>query len=215
MMLLDLTGERFGRLVAVEKLASRNGLVYWRCICDCGVEKATAGKRLRNGTASSCGCLVRESLCSRNSANARHGMTGTPTWISWDAMIQRCTNSNHKSFKDYGGRGIEVCQAWLSFDAFFADMGERPAETTLDRSDTNGNYEPSNCRWATSQVQGNNKRSSVVIEHNGRAQTLIQWAREAGIGPKTFMYRIKKGWPMKDALTFPIDRGNGHKRGVR
>jgi hypothetical protein len=143
-------------------------------------------------------------------------MTKTPTWISWDSMIQRCTNPRHKSFADYGGRGIVICDDWWDFGRFLADMGERPKGTTLDRyPDLNGNYEPDNCRWATGKQQGNNRRSNVVLEFDGKKQTVAEWALELGIGPKTIGYRLRNGWTLEEALTMKVGHGNGWARGSR
>ena len=126
-------------------------------------------------------------------------------------MIQRCENPNHKSYKDYGGRGITVCERWKLFENFYEDMGERPEATSLDRIDFNGNYELENCRWADSIQQGNNKRSSKMIEFDGKVQTSIQWAREYGIGPKTLLYRLKNGWGIEKALKTNVTHGNRWK----
>ena len=131
-------------------------------------------------------------------------------------MKQRCLNTGHKSYSDYGGRGIKICDSWIgSFENFLADMGERPEDTTLDRKNTNGNYEPDNCRWATATVQGNNKRSSRMITFGGLTRTLKQWADAAGISNKALAYRIDNGWDMKQALMTKTNHGNGWMRGVR
>lgn len=159
---------------------------------------------------------MRQNAARYNIERATHGMTKTPTWVSWDSMKQRCLNENHKSHKDYGGREITICERWLdSFENFFADMGERPKGTTLDRKDTNGNYEPGNCRWASSKVQGNNKRSSRNITFMGLTRTLKQWADASGISNKALAYRLANGWDMKEALMTKTNHGNGWARGVR
>jgi hypothetical protein len=161
----DLSGQRFGRLVALVP-AYRKPVRgwYWHCRCDCGSEKIIHGPNLTNGDTRSCGCLKKEAQKRpRPGHGRRHGHsprgTRTPTYESWAAMIKRCTNPKIKYFKYYGGRGIRVCERWRSFENFLADMGERPEGTTIDRyPDKNGNYEPGNCRWATSKEQGRNKR---------------------------------------------------------
>lgn len=144
-----------------------------------------------------------------NPSKPVHGMTGTPTYKSWDAMRRRCGTPTDKDFPRYGGRGIRVCERWQnSFQAFVADMGIRPPQTTLDRVDVNGNYEPGNCRWATVVQQNNNRRSNKSIRYDGRSQTVAQWAREAGLSPEALSHRLKNGWPISDALSIPIDHSN-------
>lgn len=222
---LDLTGQRYGRLTAVKDTGlKKNTNAVWIFLCDCGNQIERPSGSVRSGKTSSCGCLRSEQKSKHmkanagvyNSERATHGMTGTPTFVSWDAMRQRCLNPNHKSFEDYGGRGILVCERWLdSFENFLEDMGERPQDTTLDRKDTNGNYEPGNCRWATSKTQSNNKRSSRYITFMGLTKTLKEWADAAGISNKTLAYRLANGWEMKEALVTKTDPSNGWKRGVR
>lgn len=147
----DLTGMRFGRLTVIAAAGIKSRQRQWRCVCDCGGTKVVAGSSLKSGCTKSCGCLNSETA---RKARTSHGMFGAPEYNSWAAMIQRCTNEKEKRFADYGGRGIKVCARWLeSFENFYADMGERPEGMTLDRKENDGNYEPSNCRWATKLEQ--------------------------------------------------------------
>lgn len=209
MRAVDITGQTFHYLTAIKPVGSSKSGVVWECRCKCGKTTKTTAKSLRAGNTKSCGCLNSERVIARNKANATHGMTGTPTFISWDSMIQRCTNPNHKAFEYYGGAGITVCPAWLSeFSAFHKDMGDRPAGMTLDRINSAGNYEPGNCRWATDEEQGNNKKSNRVIEHDGRKQTIAQWAREVGMSRQTLRNRLEAGWSIQDALTLSVSHGN-------
>lgn len=156
----DLTGKRFGRLLVAERSENRNGKVSWKCFCDCSNIKIVTSNMLVSRHTRSCGCLHREELSKRTKT---HGHTAnnttTPEFRSWFSMIRRCTKENDHAYPRYGGRGIKICDRWLSFSEFLKDMGERPSKDhSLDRIDVNGNYEPSNCRWATNVEQARNKR---------------------------------------------------------
>lgn len=190
--LIDLTNQRFGRLLVLRY----TGKYYWLCLCDCGVTKPVHSYSLRNGDTKSCGCLRREVL-----SNVRHRLAGTPIHQVWVRMKQRCHNPNNKSFKHYGARGIRVCERWTSsFENFLADMGERPSNRhSIDRIDNDGDYTPENCRWATLKQQANNTRRNRKIEHNGVTKNLNQWASELGMSRATLESRIGVG-------RFPVDQ---------
>jgi len=148
--------------------------------------------------------------CKERSPNRTHGFTTqqkpVPIYTAWKNIKARCSNPNRPDYERYGGRGINVCQRWAeSFENFLADMGPKPSpKHTIERKDVNGNYEPSNCVWATSTEQMNNKRNNVIIEFNDRRQTMANWAREAGIQLGTLHFRLKSGWSVPDALTTPV-----------
>jgi hypothetical protein len=125
-----------------------------------------------------------------------HGMNNTRTYSLWEAMLSR-TRYGHAN---YAGRGITVCDSWLKFENFYGDMGEAPEGLSLDRIDNNGNYEPSNCRWATRSQQNNNRRNNVIIEWNGKRQTRAQWERELNMKPTTLRTRLRNGWSMERAM---------------
>ena len=153
----DLTGKVFGQLTVLNRTDNaEDGHSRWVCLCSCGKETIVQSNNLKSKT-QSCGCLIVERV---STLNLTHGKTKTKEFKTWDSMKQRCGNPKSDSYKDYGGRGIKVCERWInSFENFLADMGQAPAKHfSIDRKDTNGNYEPSNCRWATAKEQRANQR---------------------------------------------------------
>ncbi len=155
---------------------------------------------VRNGYTQSCGCL-------RSAGNRRtHGQSQvnhskpTRTYVAWLNMKARCDNTKHTGFHNYGGRGIRYCERWLSFEAFHADMGDCPANGTLEREDNSGNYEPGNCRWATHREQCVNKRTNRYIEFNGETLAMSQWADRLHLPYMTLFHRLKRGMPLERAL---------------
>ena len=155
---LRLVGERFGRLTVVEQVLPSLGITKWRVRCDCGNERICRGTALTSGHSKSCGCAMMDAV-------TIHGRTRTAEFRAWQNMIERCTNPKAPKFKNYGGRGIAVCEKWKNrFEAFLADVGERPApHLTIDRIDNNGNYEPGNVRWTTYSEQNKNRRSNGML----------------------------------------------------
>lgn len=178
--------------------------------CDCcGGRIETTAKRVASGRGRYC-----SKLCRAKRANAKHGHNtrehgASRTHRTWAHMLQRCTNPKNDSFHLYGGRGITVCEQWRSFDAFLADMGERPEGTSLDRIDVNGNYEPANCRWATEREQKGNKRSNFMVTYQGQRICLAHLAQQLGMGTPTLRQRVLAGWP-EDRWDVPSQVGPNH-----
>jgi hypothetical protein len=192
--LIDITGQRFSRWVALRHVRSSR----WWAKCDCGVEREVCGSALRKGRTSSCGCLV-------NRSPHITPLRRTPEYACWKSLRHRCERSSHFSYADYGGRGIKVCERWRdSYENFIADMGPRPSpQHSLDRIDVNGNYEPSNCRWATSLEQMNNRRDTIRVSFAGKTQSLSAWATELGFSKHTLADRYYRGWSPEKILTTP------------
>lgn len=211
-------GERYGRLVVIKDL----GLLgknkkdrKWLCQCDCGNTCEVASTNLNKGTRS-CGCLARDLTIQRATTHgeSRGGKT-TKEFKTWMGIIQR---GKDKSVAVYAGRGIKVCDRWLdSYENFLTDMGRAPStKHSIDRIDVNGDYEPSNCRWATMKQQGNNRRNNRFIAYNGETMTISQWAEQTGIKYQTLYARIlKRKWPLdvafKPELRHPYEIVKEHR----
>ncbi|GDY37246.1 hypothetical protein [Acidovorax sp. NB1] len=217
---LDIAGQRFGRLLVMARDGkSPNGNARWLCACDCGASTVRASASLRSGVALSCGCLRKERVANANVERLyRHGETvggkDTHTYRVWRAMVARCTNPKNDAFQWYGGRGISVCDRWMVFDHFLADMGAAPDGMSIDRTNNNGDYEPNNCRWATKLEQANNTRANVFLEWRGETHTMAQWCRKLGLRVGTVHKRLKMGWSVDRALgVSPSIYRDGARRG--
>lgn len=198
---IDLTGQRFGRWTVLEKHHSEPSRGwFWLCRCSCEdkTEKVVRGSILKNGDSQSCECLKRETTANINKS---HGMTGTPTYQSWQNMKKRCYNENDEAYINYGSRGIKVCDRWLdSFENFLADMGVMPEGHTIERVDNNGIYEPTNCIWLIRAEQNKNKTTSLWIEYNGETKIQEDWARQYNISSSALNYRLKLGMSFEEAI---------------
>ena len=186
--------QRFGRLVVIDSIYIRGLGTGWKCLCDCGEETYVAGANLDSGNTQSCGCFDRE-------RRITHGKTKSRVYVIWKAMRRRCQNPKAFEFKNYGGRGISVCERWSIFENFYEDMGDPPAGFSIERRDNDGNYEPSNCCWASAKTQLNNRRNNRFLEAFGKRLTLTQWSEELKIPMTTLRNRLDRaGLPAEQAL---------------
>lgn len=201
----DLTGERFGRWKVVgyayTKQGKNQGIPCWNCVCDCGTEKVVSGKMLKGRQSESCGCSRKDNT-EIGDRTRTHGLSKSRLYKIWAKVKYRCLDPNYPEFHYYGGRGITVCDEWMTFEPFMKWANENGYEDTLsiDRINHNGNYEPSNCKWATSEEQANNKSNNVVLEYDGKSLTLAQWARELSVNRSLLANRYKRGYPVDKIL---------------
>lgn len=198
--LLNLVGQRFGKLVVIkEQERGHRKNRYWLCRCDCGNKRTINQISLCAGYTKSCGCLS-----SRHSIGVRsktHGKTKTPEYRIWSSMKQRCTDKNYSGYYKYGARGIQIDPNWKSFERFYEDMGNRPSpKHSIERKNNNGHYCKENCRWATAKEQANNTRRSRIIVINSQSKTLAQWSEICHISSSTLRNRIERGMEAKYAI---------------
>ena len=198
---------RFGRLVVLGMTCGDTANDRrWHCRCDCGGETFTRGYKLNSGTTKSCGCISREP-----GRNATHGHSGggahsaprASEYRIWSLMKDRCLNPRGSRYKDYGGRGIAVCDRWMRYENFLADMGRRPSTNhTLERRNNEEGYNPENCLWATPTQQSRNRRNTVMLTHDGITLCLSEWAERLGLHPKCLRERLRLGWSDSQALGY-------------
>ena len=201
--LVNLLGDKFGRLTVVEKTNKRgsSGAVFWKCLCECGNTKNVSSSCLRTGQTKSCGCLFLDVSAEKGKAKRIHGMTETSTYRSWGGMKQRCYNPNNKKYHNYGGRGITVCDEWFkSFKKFFEDMGQCPEGMSIDRIDVSKGYYKENCRWATQKQQQNNRRDNVIITIGEIPMTMSEYCETHGLNKDKVQRRLSIGWSQERAV---------------
>lgn len=208
---IDISNKKFGMLTAIRVSHRRNGYIYWLWKCDCGRDYIQLPGNVKSGNTRSCGC---NRIYSTAEARKTHGMSKSNTYRIWWGILCRCQNENYHAYKQYGGRGIKVCDRWNIFENFLEDMGERPSkELSIDRIDGSGDYEPSNCRWATRTQQQRNVKSNRMITVKGVTKCISEWAEITGIKKGTISTRLRIGWSAEDAITKPINNcGRNVKR---
>lgn len=196
---INLVGKKFGMLtVTAFSHRAENKQYFWKCKCDCGNDRVTYRGYLFESPNPSCGCEAER--ISRQTDSPVNEAAYPREYKVWAAIKTRCLNSNNPDYKLYGARGIKVCDKWLTFGGFFADMGERPLNTSIERIDVNGHYCKENCRWATPKEQGNNRRNNHRITIDGVTKTMAEWAAFAGFRKSTIMGRVKRGISGKDLI---------------
>lgn len=206
-----MINKKFNHLIVLERVENdKYGNSKWLCKCDCGKQVEVLGIHLRSGHTKSCGCLKKEN-CKNIIHKPKHNMSRTRIYKIWNGMKNR---TNQKStlkdtkYKNYSGRGIETCESWKDFENFYEwaiNNGYRD-NLTIDRIDTNGDYEPSNCRWITMKEQNNNRRNNIVIEFNNESHTLTEWNEILGFSKGLLKNRLNRGWSVQRAFT--TKRGN-------
>jgi hypothetical protein len=202
--LVDLSGRRFGKLTVAWPVAKvHRRKTFWLAFCDCGNFRTVRADQVVDGHPRHCGCVPSKSVKHGHKRNGRC----SPEYLTWQAIVARTTRRTHAQWENYGGRGIRMCRRWrYSFVNFLSDMGARPsAKHSIDRwPDNNGDYRPSNCRWATPTQQHNNTRRNVFLTFNGERHTVSEWAKILGMRAVTLRTRLYDGWTIKRALTEPV-----------
>lgn len=199
----DLTGQRFGRLLVIERAGSRGTRSLWRCACDCGNETLVICNSLVRGRTKSCGCFDRE-------RKRTHGMTHSKLYDVWRSMRKRCNNSRSPNYHNYGGRGITICAEWSLFLNFYnwAMTNGYTENLSLDRIDNNGGYSPENCKWSDCKEQNNNRRNNVWYAFDGQIKNIQQWSEFTGMSYQTLYSRIQSGWSIEKTITTPARKKN-------
>lgn len=194
----DMVGKRFNKLTVIKYLYSdKYKNACWECKCDCGNKVIVNSHDLKSGHTKSCGCLQKQRA---SESRTKHNMCDSRIYHIWKGIKLRCYNPNNPAYKNYGGRGIIVCDEWLKdFKAFYnwALANGYNDDLTIDRIDVNGGYKPNNCRWITIQEQAKNRRSNHYITHNGKTQNISDWSKELGINRTTLTRKLKKGMSIK------------------
>lgn len=206
---IDLTGERFNHLTVESLARAEKGVLYWNCLCDCGNRTVVRGSNLKRGAVKSCGCI------NHISHNKTHGESKSKLYRHWMSMIYRCYNPKNNAYKWYGARGIRVCDEWRTYEGFRAWVANTCPDVTytVERIDVNGDYCPENCTWIPNSKQANNRRTSVIVEHNGIKKNLTEWCDELGLDYKLIHNRIHKlKWDFEKAIYTPVDKSKSNKK---
>lgn len=203
---IDISGNRFGKLIVKEFVGRINKRSLWLCVCDCGKVKTVESSNLKSGQTKSCGCIRKEiSVGLIPPSNKKHGLSSHKLYAVHQTMIARCYNPNNHAYDRYGGRGIIVCERWHSFNNFYEDMvGSYKEGLTLERVNTNGNYEKSNCKWDTYKNQARNTRANRIVSYKEIIAPIAQICESLNKDAKIVYRRIRDGWSVTEAIETPI-----------
>lgn len=206
----DISGQTFNRWTVIGyDYGSSKKEARWVCKCACGDYKSVSGSSLRKKTSKSCGCLKGEIASKIGKQTKTHGLSGHRVYNLYQSMVNRCHSPNHISYKNYGAKGVRVCDRWLnSFESFIEDMGVPNPNDSIDRINNNLGYHPDNCRWVGKEKQNRNKSNNIKLTFSGRTMNMADWAREINIGISTLYARYKAGWSDDRIISTPL-------RGIR
>lgn len=222
---VDLKGQRFGRLIVIKRVENdKYGTARWECKCDCGGKTTTSTGHLKSGHTKSCGCYAKEVAKNKAFENEyfyKHGLFSNKNYVRishiLNTMRKRCYNPLSNQYKNYGQRGIIICEEWLdeqnglmNFYNWAIANGYKE-ELSIDRINVNGNYEPTNCRWATAKEQANNKRNNHLITYNGETHNITQWAKKLNVKPRILIDRIRRNWSIERAFQQPVRKSSKNK----
>lgn len=202
----DLSGIKFNKLLVIEFAGrSKSNRTMWKCLCDCGNYAVIRGEELTRGQKYCSNCVPK--------GRPSHGLSNIPEFGVWLAMKQRCDNPKCDAYNNYGARGITYCISWSRFENFFSDMGARPTKHhTLERKNNQGNYEPTNCCWATRKEQARNFRSNRILEYLEQKKCISEWGEIYGLKHDTISSRLERGWAIDRALTTPANKKYDHSK---
>lgn len=212
---IDLTNKRFSRLIVLKQYGhNKYNQITWLCKCDCGNLIIVSGNDLTRNNTRSCGCLYQDYLHNPRPNTQKHGKSNSRLYHIWRDMKLRCYNEKQIGYKNYGARGIKVCDEWQNnFKAFYdwaIDNGYKN-NLQIDRINTNGDYKPSNCRWVTPLGNSNNKRNNRFITYKGETKTIAEWSKSTNIPYHLIWNRLKRGWSVEDTFTRKVDNNDKRK----